>query len=84
MLAIEYALFTFGITIFIVTLSHGMGESAVDAAGERAIATAIGLAIVAIAFAVWRDREMALPGCQEPRHRPIAHAHRHGDEQVAV
>jgi Fusaric acid resistance protein-like len=60
MLAIEYALFTFAITAYIVTLAHAMGESAVDAVGERALATAIGIAIVLVAFAVWRDREPRL------------------------
>lgn len=55
MLRLEYALFTFAITIYIVILSHAMGESAVDAAGERAIGTAIGIAIVIVAFGIWRD-----------------------------
>jgi len=61
MLAIEYALFTLGITIYIVTLAHAMGESAVDAVGERALGTAVGIAIVMLAFAVWRDRSSPLP-----------------------
>ena len=56
MLLIEYALFTFAITTYIVTLSHAMGESAVNAVDERAIATVIGIAIALLAFAVWRDR----------------------------
>jgi hypothetical protein len=60
MLALEYALFTFAITAYIVTLAHAMGESAVDAVGERALGTAIGIVIVLVAFAVWRDREPRL------------------------
>ena len=56
MLRLEYALFTLAITIYIVTLAHAMGESAVDAGGERAIGTAIGIGIVVVAFAVWRER----------------------------
>ena len=56
MLLIEYALFTFAITTYIVTISHAMGESAVNAVDERAIATAIGVGIALLAFAVWRDR----------------------------
>jgi hypothetical protein len=56
MLLIEYALFTFSITTYIVTLSHAMGESAVNAVDERAIATVIGVAIALLAFAAWRDR----------------------------
>jgi hypothetical protein len=55
MLLIEYAVFTFAITTYIVTLSHAMGESAVQAVDERALATAIGILIVLLAFAVWRD-----------------------------
>jgi hypothetical protein len=61
MLAIEYALFTLGITVYIVVLAHALGESAVDAVGERALGTAIGIAIVMLAFAVWRDRSSPLP-----------------------
>ena len=56
MLRLEYALFTLAITIYIVVLSHAMGESAAAASGERALGTAIGIGIVAIAFAVWRER----------------------------
>jgi fusaric acid resistance family protein len=56
MLLIEYALFTFAITTYIVTLSHAMGESAVNAVDERALGTAIGVAIVLLAFAALRDR----------------------------
>jgi uncharacterized membrane protein YccC len=56
LLLIEYALFTFAITTYIVTISHAMGESAVSAVDERAIATVIGVAIALLAFAVWRDR----------------------------
>ena len=60
MLLVEYALFTFGITVYIVTLAHAMGQSAVDAVGERAAGTAIGILIVMLAFAVWRDRSATL------------------------
>jgi hypothetical protein len=56
MLLIEYALFTFAITTYIVTMSHAVGESAVAAVDERALGTAIGVAIALLAFAVWRDR----------------------------
>jgi hypothetical protein len=61
MLRLEYALFTFAITVYIVILSHAVGESAVDAAGERALGTVIGIGIVVLAFAIWRERpaEMA-------------------------
>jgi hypothetical protein len=61
MLRLEYALFTLGITIYIVTIAHAMGESAVEAAGERAIGTAIGIGIVVLAFGIWRDRPAPVP-----------------------
>jgi uncharacterized membrane protein YccC len=61
MLRLEYALFTLAITIYIVTISHAMGESAVDAGGERALGTAIGIGIVAVAFALWRERPAGAP-----------------------
>ncbi len=63
MLRLEYALFTFAITTYIVTLSHAMGELAVAAAGQRALGTAIGIGIVIVAFALWRERpaELAAP-----------------------
>lgn len=56
LLAIEYALFTAAITSFAVIYAHAFGEPALQAADERAIATAIGLVICAFAFAVFRDR----------------------------
>ena len=55
LLAIEYALFTTAITSFAVIFAHAFGQPAVDAADERALATAIGLAICAIAFFVFRE-----------------------------
>jgi hypothetical protein len=60
MLRLEYALFTFAFTIYIVTLAHAVGESAVEAADERALGTAIGIAIAVLAFTVWRDRPAEL------------------------
>lgn len=53
LLAIEYALFTTAITCLIVLLSHALGQSAWSAAGQRAIATFLGLAIVAAVVAIW-------------------------------
>ena len=56
LLAIEYALFTTAITSFAVIIAHTFGQPAVAAAGERALATVIGLAIVAVAYFAFRDR----------------------------
>ena len=56
LLAIEYALFTAAITAFAVIYAHAFGQPALEAADERAVATAIGLVICALAFAVFHDR----------------------------
>ena len=56
LLAIEYALFTAAITAFAVIYAHAFGQPALAAADERAVATAIGLVICALAFAVFHDR----------------------------
>jgi fusaric acid resistance family protein len=53
LLAIEYVLFTTAITCLIVLLSHALGQSAWQAADERAIGTVLGLAIVAAVVALW-------------------------------
>ena len=56
LLAIEYALFTAAITAFIILLAHALGQDAEQAAGQRALATLIGLGIVAMAVALWGGR----------------------------
>ena len=53
LLAIEYALFTFAVTTFIVLMADVLGESALDAAGQRGAATAIGIAIAVLAILAW-------------------------------
>jgi uncharacterized membrane protein YccC len=57
LLAVEYALFTTAITVYIVVLAHALGESAVEAVDERAIATLIGIAIAALAFTALGDHK---------------------------
>lgn len=61
LLAIEYALFTTAITVYVVLLTDTLGASPFDAAGERALGTGIGIVIAAVAFkvlgAVERDAE---------------------------
>jgi Fusaric acid resistance protein-like len=61
LLAIEYALFTTAITVYIVVLSHALGQGAFQAVDERGIATLIGLGIAALGFVVLRDRGAAIP-----------------------
>ena len=51
-LAIEYALFTTAITIYMVLLADSLGEPAFRAAGERGFGTAAGILIAALAVAL--------------------------------
>ncbi len=60
LLTVQYALFTAAITTYAVLLADTLGEPAIDAAGQRAGATAIGILIAGMAFVLWRnpgDRE---------------------------
>jgi hypothetical protein len=61
LLAIEYALFTTAITVYIVVLAHALGQEAFQAVDERGVATLIGLVIAALGFVVLRDRGSAVP-----------------------
>jgi hypothetical protein len=54
LLSLEYALFTAAITVYIVLLTDAQGFHAVSIADERALATAIGIAIAALAVIVSR------------------------------
>jgi hypothetical protein len=58
LLALEYALFTAAITSFVVILSHAMGQSAWQAADQRAVGTVIGLAVSVAAFLLWSNRRL--------------------------
>ena len=62
LLAIEYALFTAAITTFIILTAHALGQGAEQAAGQRALATLIGLAIVAMAVVLWGGRRDSARG----------------------
>ncbi len=55
LLAIEYALFTTAITVYIVLLADSVGTPPIEAADERAIATAIGIAVAGAAFWAWGE-----------------------------
>lgn len=55
LLTVQYALFTTAITVYAVLLADTLGEGALQAAGQRAYATAIGIAIAAVAFLVWSN-----------------------------
>jgi len=53
LLTVQYALFTAALTTYAVLLADTLGEPALYAAGQRALATAIGIAIAAAAFLTW-------------------------------
>jgi hypothetical protein len=55
LLAVQYALFTAAITVYVVLLTDTLGESAWEADKLRLIGTAIGLLITFLAFVVWPD-----------------------------
>ena len=71
LLTVQYALFTAAITTYAVLLADTLGEPALRAAGQRALATAIGIAIAGAAFLLWsnpgegdgtpEDRDLAPP-----------------------
>jgi hypothetical protein len=55
LLTVQYALFTTAITVYAVVLADTLGEPALEAAGQRAGATAIGIAIAGAAFLLWSN-----------------------------
>jgi uncharacterized membrane protein YccC len=55
LLTVQYALFTAAITTYAVLLADSIGETALHAAGQRALATAIGIAIAGTAFVIWSN-----------------------------
>jgi hypothetical protein len=59
LLAIEYGLFTTAITAYVVLVAHALGQSAFEAADERALATAAGLAIAAAMILAWKPAAAA-------------------------
>jgi hypothetical protein len=60
LLAIEYALFTTAITVYVVLLTDTLGSPAFAAAGERALGTVLGILVAALAFRVFRDAPLAV------------------------
>jgi hypothetical protein len=57
LLAIEYALFTTAITVFVVLLTDRLGADPFDAAGERGLGTALGILVALVAFHVFGEIE---------------------------
>lgn len=60
LITVQYAAFTAAITTYVVLLSDTLGEGRFDAAGQRVIGTAVGIAIAYVAFRVY-------PGAGERR-----------------
>jgi fusaric acid resistance family protein len=52
-LTVQYALFTTAVTVFVVLSVDTLGEPALEAAGQRALGTAVGLLIIFLAFVIW-------------------------------
>jgi hypothetical protein len=61
LLTVQYALFTAAITTYAVLLADSIGEATLHAAGQRALATAIGIAIAGASFLLWPNRGEGLP-----------------------
>lgn len=64
LLTVQYALFTAAITTYAVLLADTLGEPTLEAAGQRAEATAVGILIAFLSFVIWskprageRDRQ---------------------------
>ncbi|HEY6551266.1 MAG TPA: FUSC family protein, partial [Solirubrobacterales bacterium] len=70
LLTVQYALFTAAITTYAVLLADSIGEPALHAAGQRALATAIGIAIAAAAFLIWSNPRDEAP--RQRRKRPAS------------
>ncbi len=69
LLTVQYALFTAAITTYVVLLTDTLGEPAFHAAGQRALGTALGIVIAALAFVVWPNPG---EGGREPETSPLA------------
>jgi hypothetical protein len=68
LLTVQYALFTAAITTYAVLLADSIGEEALHAAGQRAIATAIGIAVAGVSFLLWPNPASR----RQERQRPSA------------
>ncbi len=55
LLAIEYALFTTAITVFVVLLTDKLGSGPLEVADERGLGTALGILVAATAFHLFGD-----------------------------
>jgi Fusaric acid resistance protein-like len=70
LLTVQYALFTAAITTYAVLLADTLGEPALHAAGQRALATAIGIAIAGASFLVWSNPQRGEEDPGDPLRAP--------------
>ncbi len=70
LLTVQYALFTAAITTYAVLLADTLGEPALEAAGQRAGATALGILIAGAAFLLWANPGEGRPVATEARASP--------------
>ena len=66
LLTVQYALFTAAITTFVVLMSSTLGEGAFRAAGQRALGTALGIAIAFLVWRLWPNPRSALDLAGQP------------------
>lgn len=66
LLTVQYALVTAAITTYVVLLTDTLGEPALDAAGQRASGTALGILIAAVAFPLWPNPGEGRTGPRSP------------------
>jgi len=59
LITVQYALFTAAITTYVVLLTDTLGESRIDAAGQRLLGTAVGIAIAYLAFRIYPEQRRA-------------------------
>lgn len=70
-LAIEYALFTTAITVYVVLLADVLGSPAWQAADERGLGTAVGILVAVVAILAWPERGSVdpIPATASSSHR---------------
>ncbi len=59
LLAVQYALFTTAITVYVVLLTDTLGSEPFDSAGERALGTVLGILVALLAFRLFGERRRA-------------------------
>jgi uncharacterized membrane protein YccC len=66
LLTVQYALFTAAITTYVVLMTATLGEGAFEAAGQRALGTALGILIAFLAWRLWPNPRSALDLASQP------------------